>query len=119
MLPGMNVRMTRVRPDTSMPLTSPLSTCHASTPVHVPPSGSSPTQHGHSVLHVQTSNNRPSSWYDISHLLHVSGLTLEDEPELLDRSTVGAERWAVALPVDVIRADDVPFVLVGEGAHAG
>src|SRR5205823_1748779 len=66
MLPGMWVKMVRLWPDTSNPLTVPLSTCHDNTPSQVPKSGSSPTQHGQSVLHVHTSSKRPSSWYVIA-----------------------------------------------------
>src|SRR6266542_322621 len=66
MFPGMWVRIVSVRPDTSVPLTVPLSTCQESTPSHVPPSGSSPTQHGQRILHVHTSSSFPSSSYAIS-----------------------------------------------------
>ncbi len=57
------VRIVNVRPETSVPFTLPFSMCHDSTPSHVPPSGSSPTQHGHRMLHVQTSSSFPSSTY--------------------------------------------------------
>src|SRR3972149_6233688 len=74
MLPGIWVRTASVRPATFRPLTVPLSMCHARTPSQVPPSGSSPTQHGQSTLQVQTSNSCPSSWYAIfpsSYRLHL------------------------------------------------
>src|SRR5438128_6577653 len=66
MFPGMWVRIVSVRPDTSVPLTVPLSKCQESTPSQVPPSGSSPTQHGQRILQVHTSSSFPSSSYAIS-----------------------------------------------------
>src|SRR5215218_6600096 len=62
MLPGMCPTQPNVRPVTSVPFTLPLSKCQAYRPSQVPPSGSSPTQQGHRMLHVQTSSRRPSSW---------------------------------------------------------
>jgi hypothetical protein len=62
MLPGMWHSATMLWPETSTPSTVPLSTCHPSVPSHTPVSGSSPTQHGHRMLQVQTSSRRPSSW---------------------------------------------------------
>src|SRR6266508_1992854 len=61
MLPGMSARIVNVRPETSVPLTVPCSKCQERTPAHLPPSGSSPTQQGQSVLQVQTSSRLPSS----------------------------------------------------------
>src|SRR4029453_4383701 len=55
----------RVSPDTSTPLTLPLSTRYATTESQVPLSGSSPIQHGQSTLQVHTSRMLPCSRYAI------------------------------------------------------
>src|SRR5215218_7146629 len=63
MLPGMCATATRLRPDTSMPVTCPLSMCQATTAKHSPPSGSSPIQHGQSTLQEHASISVPCSEY--------------------------------------------------------
>ena len=63
---GMWTEAAMVRPETSTPSIDPLSTCHASADSQTPPSGFSPTQHGHSTLQVHTSSSLPSTSYAIA-----------------------------------------------------
>src|SRR5262245_42561264 len=51
-------------------------------------------------------------------VLLVSALTLEDESKLFDGRPGRTDRRTMTLPVDVVRADDVPLELVGEVARA-
>ena len=63
-LPGMCTDTQMQRSETSTPCTTPRSTIQPKIESQVPsPSGSSPTQHGHNVLHVQTSSSLPSTSY--------------------------------------------------------
>src|SRR6266851_3998576 len=64
-LPGMCTATAKVSPDTSTPFTLPVSTWYATVESQVPPSGSSPIQHGQSTLQVQTSKILPCKWYAI------------------------------------------------------
>ena len=63
--PGRCASKTRLRPVTSVPFTVPLSKWYPTTASHVPLSGSSPIQQGHSTSQLQTSRMLPSSEYAI------------------------------------------------------
>ena len=61
-LPGMWTDKQMQQSETSSPCTVPRSTYQPRMESQVPsPSGSSPTQHGHRMLQVQTSSSRPST----------------------------------------------------------
>ncbi len=57
---GMWADTAMIRPPTSTPSIDPVSIPQAMTVSQVLKSGSSPTQHGHSTLQVQTSSSLPS-----------------------------------------------------------
>ena len=65
---GMWADTAMVSPSTLTPSIEPFSIPQAMTVSHVLKSGSSPTQQGHRTLQVQTSSNRPSISYAITHL---------------------------------------------------
>src|SRR5688572_19169668 len=65
---GMCADTAMVRPSTFTPSIEPFSIPQAMVVSQVLKSGSSPTQHGHSTLQVQTSSSRPSISYATSHL---------------------------------------------------
>ena len=58
----MNTTLASVSPPTSTPRIVPESRWYATTELHVPLSGSSPIQHGHSTSQLHASKSVPWNW---------------------------------------------------------